>query len=258
MDTIILNKYFPFESKYLTGYEPKIFCFHHAGGTAATYRKWTLKPSSVHFICVELPGKGARRSEIFENDFKSILDPLCQAIIEKSDGKPFLLFGHSMGAAMAFYTAYRLETFYGITPQRLIVAGRQAPNEENPIEFKTHMPDSALLDELKRYKATPKEVFLNNDLLKHIVSELRRDYELNESLIYHGERISIPIFAHAADQDCEADPDVMSRWGSVTTSRVSVSGFKGEHFFVLEDWYRAQLVCAAVDGGLPEREGVAT
>ena len=62
----IKNRYFPFVSENVADSNKGtiLFCFHHAGGTATTYRPWTLKANdSVIIMCVELPGKGTRRTE---------------------------------------------------------------------------------------------------------------------------------------------------------------------------------------------------
>ena len=107
----IKNRYFPFVSENVADSNKGtiLFCFHHAGGTATTYRPWTLKSNdSVIIMCVELPGKGTRRTERMAVDFNEILPELSLQIVDVSCGRKIVLYGHSMGAAMAFYTAHYL------------------------------------------------------------------------------------------------------------------------------------------------------
>ena len=61
------KKWFPFTTYDLDELNNRdiVFCFHHAGGSASVYRKWTLKKEKINFVCVELPGKGTRRKERF-------------------------------------------------------------------------------------------------------------------------------------------------------------------------------------------------
>ncbi len=234
MEKKLEERWFPFSTYALDDIEhKKIFCFHHAGGSASVYRKWTLEKKKMNFICVELPGKGTRRRETFVGDFKKLQEPLCESIVKVTQGKPFILFGHSMGAAMAFYVANYLQNKYNIHPEKLIAAGRQAPQDEDPGEFKTYMGDDALIRELKKYNATPKEILENKELLQFILPEVRKDYTLNESLIYNGERIDTPIYINCGSKDIGATSAIMQHWQSVTTKEFKEKEFEGDHFFVL-------------------------
>lgn len=244
-------RYFPFISEDIdnSDKETVMYCFHHAGGTAATYRAWTLTPQdSIIIACVELPGKGTRREERMVVDFKEILPELSRNIVDIGRERKIVLYGHSMGAAMAFYTAHYIEKYLNRTCEKIIVAGRQAPNKENPYEFKTYMNDDALIEELVRYEATPREVLENKELLNFILPGLRRDYILNESLVYHGELLNIPIIAHAGSRDYEADAEIMSLWQHMTTGTFRLRLFEGSHFFVtdLGNEYRDIVIQEAI------------
>lgn len=246
------KKWFPFTTYDLDkpAIRKVVFCFHHAGGSASVYRKWTLKKEKINFVCVELPGKGTRRKEKFIENFEELVDPLVESIIHVAGNKDILFYGHSMGAAIAFYTTVYMVNKYGKEPKKIIVAGRQAPNEVNQTEFKSYMDDNALVEELIRYQATPKEVLQNKELLSFILPEIRRDYKLNESFIYRGERIDIPLVLHSGLNDAEANEAIMHRWSSVTKKIIRERVFHGDHFFVskLGDEYWEQLYRDLLEG----------
>ena len=109
------KKWFPFTTYDLDELNNRdiVFCFHHAGGSASVYRKWTLKKEKINFVCVELPGKGTRRKERFIENFEELVGPLVESIINVADDRNILFFGHSMGAAMAFYAAAYMAQNYG-------------------------------------------------------------------------------------------------------------------------------------------------
>ena len=248
----IKNRYFPFVSENVADSNKGtiLFCFHHAGGTATTYRPWTLKSNdSVIIMCVELPGKGTRRTERMAVDFNEILPELSLQIADVSCGRKIVLYGHSMGAAMAFYTAHYLWNQLDRKCEKIIVAGRQAPDQDTPYEFKTYMNDDALIEELVRYNATPKEVLENKELLNFILPGLRQDYILNESLVYHGEVLDIPIVAHTGSQDYEANAEIMNLWKHMTTNIFQLNLFEGSHFFVtdLGNKYRDIVIQEAIN-----------
>lgn len=247
MEKNIEERWFPFTTYPLNDDEhEKIFCFHHAGGSASVYRKWTLAKENVNFVCVELPGKGTRRRELFISDFRELLPSLCESLVKVCNGKSFSLFGHSMGAAMAFYVANYLQEKYGVIPNKLIAAGRQAPQDEDPGEFKSYMGDDCLIRELEKYKATPKEILENKELLQFVLPEVRKDYKLNESLVYHGERVNAPIYINSGTEDIGATREIMERWQAVTTRELHEKTFAGDHFFVLNSNLYPQYLASVV------------
>ena len=91
----------------------------------------------------------------------------------------------------------------------------------------------ALIKELIRYQATPKEILQNQELLSFVLPEVRRDYKLNESFIYRGECINSPLILHSGVNDIEANKEIMQRWSSVTKKVVRMREFQSDHFFVL-------------------------
>ena len=199
------------------------------------YRRWTLEPHGYNVLCTELPGKGTRTGEAFATDVQDLLEPLCAAINAAVGDGTYALFGHSMGAAIAFYAADFMAKHYGKLPSRLIVAGRQAPDTENEGEFKSWMSDDALIAEMRMYGATPADVLENKELMDILLPRIRKDYALNDTLLYHGEKLHIPIAAHAAVEDKGATPDIMEHWSAMTTGGFSLRSFEGQHFWVTDD-----------------------
>ncbi len=227
-------KWFPFCTYDLKddNTRPVVICFHHAGGSAAYYRNWTLKKENLNFVSVELPGKGTRLEEEFLNNFEELKVSLCGAINEVVNGRQYVVYGHSMGAAMAFYVADYMAREYEKEPEVLIVAGRQAPDTKAEKEFKSYMDDEALIYELERYQATPTEILEDRELLNFFLPSIRRDYELNDSLQYHGEVLNVPVIAHAGTEDEGADGKIMGGWKRMTTSEFELQEFDGGHFFI--------------------------
>lgn len=231
-----IKKWFPFSTyDIIDDHSEKLICFHYAGGSASVFRQWTLEPHGFNVLCAELPGKGTRTGEAFVTDIKDLLEPLCAAVDAVVENGKYTLFGHSMGAAIGFYVADRMTKNYGKQPSCLIVAGRQAPDTENEGEFKSWMSDDALIKEMRMYGGTPDDVLENKELMDILIPRIRKDYELNDTLIYHGEKLHIPIVAHSALEDKGATPDIMEHWSAMTTGKFSIRSFEGRHFWVTDD-----------------------
>jgi Predicted thioesterase involved in non-ribosomal peptide biosynthesis len=108
------------------------------------------------------------------------------------------------------------------------------------------MDDNCLIQELEKYKATPREILENKELLQFILPEVRKDYKLNESLIYHGEQVRAPIYINSGTEDIGATQEIMKKWQAVTTQKIHEKTFVGDHFFVLNTNQYPQYLASVI------------
>ena len=81
-----------------------LLCLPCAGASATMYLRWRrLLPRWIEVVPVELPGRGQRLGEDFVEDFDSLVARLCAEQDAALRGN-FALFGHSMGALLAWGT----------------------------------------------------------------------------------------------------------------------------------------------------------
>lgn len=229
-----MMKWFPFNVKKENS-GTCLFLFHHAGGSAAVYRKWMAYHSHMEIIPVELPGNGCRSKEEYIYDFNNITEQAATAIYHYANNRKIILYGHSMGAALAFLTCSRLEKRYQKEVKALIVAGRHAANYGYHDVYHTSMGIDRLADELLRIGGTPKEVFEDKDILAFMLQRILRDYKLNEAFQYHGEKVQTSIFAHYGEGDKDATEGMMQGWEQLTFHDCTLKAFPGGHFFPLEN-----------------------
>ena len=209
----------------------RLFCFHHAGGNVVIFRNWLDFSSHVEVIPFEIPGHSTRMKEDCITDFNDIVDEAAAAIAEVDDDRPIYLYGHSLGAAIAFQTAYILKKNYGIDVKKLFVAGRQAPMDEEVNGYRTDMGMRKMYEELIRIGMTT-EKDIHDEVFKKVFRPIIiNDYRLSENYTYNGEKISIPIISLCGDEDSSATPEMMCRWKNVTRSEFRQYQFHGNHFF---------------------------
>jgi len=211
----------------------RLFCFAHAGGGAAFFHPWRkeLAPEIV-VTPVVLPGREARWREPPYVRMEALLAPLCDAVRASVD-RPFALFGHSMGAALAYEVAIRLATAACGPPLCLLVSGRRAPHlppRRPPIH---DLPSDRFLAELKRLNGTTESLFRDPALLQALLPGLRADFELSET--YSPRRaasLPVPISAFVGNRDPLVDADEMRQWGDLTTGEFGLRVFDGDHFYL--------------------------
>ena len=85
-----------------------VVCFPHAGGASSTFRTWHRHASSVSVAAVALPGRESRLGERPATEMGHLI-PLLAEAIRPVTAVPYALFGHSMGALLAFELAEKTD-----------------------------------------------------------------------------------------------------------------------------------------------------
>jgi medium-chain acyl-[acyl-carrier-protein] hydrolase len=212
----------------------QLFCFAHAGGSPSFFRPWRapLAPE-IAVRRVLLPGRDSRLEEPPFRHITELMGPLCAAL-EPCLDRPYALFGHSMGAVVAFEVARRLSRCPGAGPRCLIVSGRPAPGLASGRRL-SELSDDEFVAEVGRLNGIPPEVLGEPGLLDMVLPALRADFELAETYRpLPGGRLDCPVAAYLGTDDPEVDYEGVLRWREVTTGEFSVRAFRGDHFYLKE------------------------
>ena len=211
----------------------QVFCFSHAGGGPSFFRPWGafLQPE-IAVRRVLLPGRESRLEEPPFRCIADLVDPLCAALEEHLD-RPYALFGHSMGAAVAYEVARRFSAAGTGGPRCLIVSGRQAPGLAAQHRRLSALPDDEFVAEVARLNGIPPEVLGEPELLSMLLPTLLADYELSETYRpLPGAPVDCPVVAYMSTSDPEVEYTEMLAWRKVTAGEFSIRVFPGDHFYL--------------------------
>ncbi|MFV8755933.1 thioesterase II family protein [Nannocystaceae bacterium ST9] len=212
-----------------------LLCFPHAGGGGVEYRHWARSlPGRVAVWPVALPGREARLGEPAIRRVGVLIDAMVEALADHLD-RPYALFGHSMGAVLAFEFARGMRRIGAREPVLLAVSGRRAPTlAESGERVVLHdRPDEDLLDHLRRLAGTPTEVLAEPALQRLILPTLRADFEMLETWAYVPELpLDCPIHAFAGREDPVAPTREVARWRELTLAEFELCELPGDHFFL--------------------------
>lgn len=166
------------------------------------------------------------------SDVHSLLDAMLPDLLPYLD-KPFVLFGHSMGALIAFEMARRLQQQAGPVPERLIVSARVAPHRKAPREPINALPPDEFIEALRRLNGTPVEVLNDAALMAIITPMLRADFAVNENYVHDPlPRLRCDVVAFGGLRDPEAGRAGLDDWRDVTDGTFSLRMVPGDHFFI--------------------------
>jgi len=209
----------------------RLFCLSHAGGGAAVFRGWSdLLPDGVEVCAVQLPGRDSRAGEQPYLRMDPLVTDLHAAILPLLD-RPFALFGHSMGALVAFELARRLRREGSPQPEHLFLAAFRAPQLPSPNIRIYHLPDEVLKTVLAK-DGTPQSVLDNAEIMAALLPTLRADLELCDTYEHADEApLTVPMSIFGGLQDVRVGQTDLEQWKAQADHDFSLSMLPGSHFF---------------------------
>lgn len=229
----------PLASPWIRRYAPapeasaRLVCLPHAGGSATFYNGLARRLApDTDVLAVQYPGRLERRAEPPMKDLAALADAIVTELTPWTD-RTFALFGHSLGAMVAFETARRLEAM-GLRPVALFVSGRGAPSRHRR-EFGSRLDDATLLQQMHRLGGTDPRVFADEDLMRIALPVMRADYQMVEDYRYvPGPPLRCPVTALNGRTDPRVSPPDVDAWRNHTTALFDSLTFPGGHFYLVD------------------------
>jgi surfactin synthase thioesterase subunit len=158
---------------------------------------------------------------------------------------PLRLFGHSMGAVVAFEFA-RIAESRGAPVQRLWASAAPAPCA---VEAKPDLPTSHddLLVDMTDFGGTDAELLADPEFAELLVTAMRADYAaINRYTCSPDVRIAADISVLGAHGDPRVDAAELRQWEGHTAGAFELDWYDGGHFY-LDD--HIEHVAARVNAG---------
>jgi medium-chain acyl-[acyl-carrier-protein] hydrolase len=209
-----------------------LVCLPCAGAGVQEFQRWAGRlPPWLQLAAVRLPG---RETRIREPPFAR-LGPLVESVGQRLASElcgDVALFGHSMGALIAFELARWLRAHAGRTPHALLVAARPAPHVDLRPSRLHELPDEDLLRTIDGYNGSPRAVLGNSKVMQRLLPTLRADFAVVETYRYrHEPRLQCPVTAFAGHHDTHASIASIARWADQTIGPFTLHTLPGDHFF---------------------------
>ena len=212
----------------------RLFCLSFAGGGPQTFTAWPDGlANSVEVCSIHLPGRQTRGAEPPLTELSPVLDALTPAIVPHLD-KPFAVFGHGVGAIIAFELTRQLRRDHSVLPECLIVSARVAPHvplSGPPIHG---LPQKDFVEALRRLDGAPKDVLENAAALASIAPLLRADLAIHETYTYTPEPpLDCDLVVFGGLRDPGTSRESLDAWQQHTARTFVRRLFPGDHHFIV-------------------------
>ncbi|MFE9701928.1 thioesterase II family protein [Streptomyces sp. NPDC005930] len=228
-----------------------LFCLSFCGGGTAPFRPWAdVLPEDTELALYCYPGRESRYGEPFARSWDELLDGALTALRGAAE-RDYVLFGHSMGAAVAFDLALRAERAGLPAPGAVIVSAARPPGARGashgapPHSGNT---DGELLEWMLDAGQLPRAVREEPELVAMAVEMFRADLLAADSRRHRGgDRLGAPLqVLYGTDDDL--DDAAVEAWRTRAAGPFALTRLDGGHFYTPEVWRRLPDRMEAVAG----------
>lgn len=211
-----------------------LICLPYAGGGRSAYYHYTaISPKELNILTIELPGRGARYGEAPLCDIQMMVDDILRQVRRKLD-QPYAIYGHSMGAILAYLLAGKIDSERLNPPLHLFLTGSGGPSMVQRERKLSDLGRSELTETLKEMGGIPDEILKNEHHLDIFLPILRADFKAIDNFEYvQREKLNVPLSVITGSEE-DVSVERAEAWRKETSATVDIRRLPGNHFFIFD------------------------
>lgn len=230
----------------------KVFFIPYAGASALSYFAWKSEFGEEFEPCLlELAGRGKRRDDAFYQNVSEAAEDIASLIEEQvKEGEVYYVFGHSMGALLAFEAYYKLKEKKAVLPAHVFFSGKDAPHIKFLKDKIYRYDDEKFLKIVSLYGGLPEELYKNEELKHIFMPIIRADFQLLCDFEYEEkmEKMDCDITVLYSRNDFSIQKSTISQWNLHTKGKAEFYEFEGNHFYIKDAYPQiVQLIMGTID-----------
>jgi surfactin synthase thioesterase subunit len=231
-----------------------LLCLPFGGSGAGFYRAWSKRsPAAIRIVPLQLPGREERFLEEVHTDLVVAAKELAQSAVsavEATGEESVAVFGHSLGAALAFELARELEAQGFPRVTKVFVSGSRAP-WDGRTERVADLDDRSFVERMAVLTGYRHPALDDPDLREVLLPLLRADVAMHEDYRPQPrEALQAPIMAIRGAHDALVTPAQSGRWATATQAGFTTAEIPGGHMYLID---RVDEVLALIATSLEER-----
>lgn len=210
-------------------------CLPFAGSGASFFAEWQTLSNKLDIIAVQLPGREKRFCETPHTSVAAAIDDIVPELLEQIDpDRGVAVFGHSMGAVLAYELTHRLAALSEVFVVGLIASG--SPDPWSPREERaTGRDDKEFLRRVSLFSGYSHSALEDPTMLEMLLPILRADVEMHENYRPLSDTpLDVPVIAVRGDDDALVAAQQIEGWRKATRCVMLARELPGGHMYLTE------------------------
>ncbi|MFV2104308.1 thioesterase II family protein [Micromonospora sp. LOL_024] len=215
---------------------PRVYCFSHAGGNSDNFLEWqpAIGPD-VRIVAVTMPGRGHRFAESRPDSIDEYADAAAEAIA-RDVAASYVLFGHSLGALVAFEVARRLRADSRL--RHLVASGAAAPAllPSQRVVRAAALEGREFAEAVGAFGGLPPEVVAAEELHDLLLPGVQADFRLVAGYRYRpAAALPFGVTLINGVDDSHVTEERLDRWADECRTPPPRIWVPGGHFYLRDD-----------------------
>lgn len=212
-----------------------LLCVPFAGAGPSFFHPWReLSAGRWRVTSVELPGRERR---ILDTPYRNVVEAakgsIDDIVADLGEGTSTVLFGHSLGAVLAYELAHLLPT-RGVHVERLVVSGSPGPWTQRERRA-TGLPDEEFLARVEEFAGFRHEALDHPEMRELILPVLQADCEMHENYVPSTDTpLAVPVCSLRGAWDGLVTAAEARQWQDATTVGFTYAEFPGDHMYLVD------------------------
>ncbi|HEX6355476.1 thioesterase II family protein [Actinophytocola sp.] len=207
-------------------WSPRVFCFPYAGGNPDMFSAWQSDLES-DAVLVGMPIRGGSIDEVIDASTAAV------RAATKADRRPVYLFGHSLGALIAFEVARRLDDLPEL--RHLVASGLSAPSllPSRRVRELARLRGREFAEALGFFGGLPPEILADEDVLELLLPGVIADFRLAAGYRYRpAPPLAVDVSLINGREDPHVGPAQLEGWQHECVKPPARHWVDGGHFYL--------------------------
>ncbi|WP_394425978.1 thioesterase II family protein [Streptomyces sp. SGAir0957] len=212
-----------------------LLCVPFAGAGPSFFHPWReLSAGRWRVTSVELPGRERRfLEEPYQNVVEAAKAEIDTIARDLGEGARTVLFGHSLGAVLAYELAHLL-TSRGVHVERLVVSGSPGPWTQRERRA-AGLSGDEFLARVEEFAGFRHEALDHPEMRELILPALHADCTMHEAYVPSTDTpLTVPVCSLRGDRDGLVTAEEARQWQSATTGAFTYEEFPGDHMYLVD------------------------